>query len=105
MTEKIKKQAPEEVAYRIDVYLIKNNITTTKLRATRTLPSGDVTIQTTNEEEAEKLRGEEGWTKFLKSKAKLARKRYGIVTLEIPIAKIDLEKSGKDKRKNCLTKC
>ncbi len=56
----MKKQAPEEVAHRIDTYLAENNITATKLRAARTLPSGDIDIQTTNEEEAEKLRGEDG---------------------------------------------
>ena len=46
--EIMKKQAPEEVAHRIDAYLVENNITTTKLRAARTLPSGDIAIQTTN---------------------------------------------------------
>ena len=97
--EEMKKQAPREVAHRIDAYLIENNITTVKLRAARTLPSGDIAIQTTNEEEAEKLRGEDGWTKVLGSKAKLARKRYGIVALGIPIAKIDLEKVEEVKEK------
>ena len=97
--EEMKKQAPEEVAHRIDAYLIENNITTTNLRAARTLPSGDIAIQTTNEEEAEKLRGEDGWTKVLGSKAKLARKWYGIVALGIPIAKIDLEKAEETKEK------
>ncbi len=97
--EEMKKQAPKEVAHRIDAYLIENNITTTKLRAARTLPSGDIAIQTTNEEEAEKLRGEDGWTKVLGSKAKLARKRYGIVALGIPIAKIGLEKAEETKEK------
>ena len=42
--KEMKKQAPKEVAYRIDAYLIENNITTTKLCATRTLPSGDIAI-------------------------------------------------------------
>lgn len=60
--EGMRKQAPEEVAHMIDVYLIENNITATKLCAARTLPSGDVVIQTTNVEEAESLRGEDGWT-------------------------------------------
>ena len=55
-TEEMKKQAPEEVANRIDAYLMENNITTTKLRAARTLPSGDVAVQTTMAEEAKKLR-------------------------------------------------
>ncbi len=36
---------------------------------------------------------------MLESKAKLVRKRYGIVTLEIPIAKIDLEKVEEIKEK------
>ncbi len=95
----MKKQALKEVARRIDAYLIENNITTTKLRAAQTLPSGDIAIQTTNEEEAEKLRGEDGWTSVLGSKAKLARKRYAIVALGIPIAKIDLEKVEETKEK------
>ena len=45
---------------RINAYLVENNITTTKLRAAQTLPSGDIAIQTTNKKEAEKLRGENG---------------------------------------------
>ena len=56
----MKKQAPKEVSHRIDAYLIENNISTTKLCAPRTHPTGDIAIQTTNEEEAEKLRGEDG---------------------------------------------
>ncbi len=44
----MKKQAPEEVAYRIDAYLVENNITATKLRAAQTLLGGDIAIQTTN---------------------------------------------------------
>ncbi len=58
--EEIKKQAPEEVTYRIDAYLTENNITATKFCTARTLPSGDIAIQTTNEEEIEKLKGEDG---------------------------------------------
>ncbi len=58
--EEMKKQAPKEVVHRIDAYLVENNITATKLRTARTLPSGDIAIQTTNEEEAEKLIGEDG---------------------------------------------
>ena len=58
--EEMKKQAPKKVAHRIDAYLIENNIITTKLHAARTLPSGDIAIQTTNKKEAEKLREEDG---------------------------------------------
>ena len=97
--EEMKKQAPKEVAQRIDAYLIENNITTTRLRAARTLPSGDVAIQATTEEEAEKLRGEDGWNKVLGSKAKLARKNYGIVAMGISAAKIDQEKMEETKEK------
>lgn len=42
--EEMKKKAPEEVAHRIDTYLMVNNVTTMKLRAARTLPSRDVAI-------------------------------------------------------------
>ena len=97
--EIIKKQAPEEVLHRIDVYPIENNVTSIKLCTARTLPSGDITIQTTNKEKAVKLRGKDGWTKVLGSKAKLARKRYRIVVLGILIAKIDLEKAKETKEK------
>ncbi len=58
--EQMKKQAPEELANRIDAYLMENNITPTKLRAARTLPSGDIAIQTTNIEEVKKLRERNG---------------------------------------------
>ncbi len=98
----MKKQAPEEVAHRIDAYLIENNITTTKLCVAQTLPSRDIAIQTTNKEEAEKLGEEDGWPRMLGSKAELARKRYGIVALGIPIAKIDLEKAEETKE-NIIT--
>ncbi len=95
----MKKQAPKEVPNRIDVYLVENNITAIKLRTARTLPSGDINIQTTNEEETEKLRRENSRTKVLGSKAKLARKRYGIVALRILIAKIEIEKPEETKEK------
>ncbi len=97
--EEMKKQAFKEIARRIDTYLIENNITTTRLRIAQTLSSGNIAIQTTNKEKDEKLRGEDGWTKVLGSKAKLAWKRYGIVALGIPIAKIDLEKAEETKEK------
>ncbi len=90
---------PEEVTHRIDAYLLKNNIKAIKLRAAQTLPSGDIAIQTTNEELAEKLRRKNDWTKILGSKAKLAWKRYGIFALGIPIAKIDMEKPEETKEK------
>ncbi len=56
----MKKQAPKEVAHRINAYFTENNITTTKFRVAQTLPSRDIVIQTINKEEAEKLRGEDG---------------------------------------------
>lgn len=95
----MEKKAPEELAHRIDAYLMENHIITTKLRAARTLPSGDVAIQITNEEEAEKLRGEDGWTWVLGNKARLAWKLYGIVALGIPTAKIDLKKAEETEEK------
>ena len=49
LAEEMKKQALEEVAHRIDAYLMKNNIAITKLCAAQTLPSGDVAIQTVEE--------------------------------------------------------
>ena len=97
--EKMKKQAPEEVAYRIDAYLVENNITALKLRVAQTVPSGNIVIQTTNDEKAENLRMEDGLTKVLGSKAKLTRKQYGIVALGIPITKTDMEKPKEKKEK------
>ncbi len=97
--KEMEKLAPGEVANRIDVYLIENKITTTKLCSAQTLPNGDIAIQTANKEEAKKLRGEDSWTKVLRSKAKLTRKRYGSVALGILIAKIDLEKQKRQKKK------
>lgn len=69
--EEIRKQALEKIVYRINAYLIRNNITTTKLCAVLILPSKDVAIQTTSIDEAKKLREENNWTKVLESKAKL----------------------------------
>ncbi len=80
------------MAYKIDACLVENNITVIKLRAARTLPSGDIAIQTTNKREAKKLKGENGWVRVLENKAKLARKRYSIFAFGIPIEKIDMEK-------------
>lgn len=39
------------------------------------------------------MRGDNGWTKVLGNKAKLARRRYSIVTIRILIAKINLKKA------------
>lgn len=69
LAEMMKKQALEKIAHRIDIYLIENNITTTKLHATQTLLSGDIAIQIIDKKEAEKLREEDGWTKVLGNKA------------------------------------
>ena len=102
LSEMMKKQALEEVAQKIDVYFIEKNITITKFRTARTLPSGDIAIQTTKKEETETLRGKDSWTRILESKAKLARKRYRIVSLEILISKIDLEKA-KETKKEIIT--
>lgn len=96
----MKKQAPEKVVYKIDAYPIINNITTSKLCATQTLPNKNVAIQTISIDEAEKLREEDGWTKFLGSKAKLIQKRYGVVAFAIIMAKIDFKKIEETKRKH-----
>lgn len=101
--EEMKNQGPEEVAKRIDAYLMENNITTTKLRAARTLPSGDVALQTTNAEEAEKLRGRDGWIKVLGSKVKLPWERYGVVALGVSTVKMNLEKAEDMKEKLVTT--
>lgn len=69
--KKTRKQALEEVAYMIDAYLIKNNITTTKFCTAQILPSRDITIQTTSIKKAKKLRKEDGQIKVLGNKAKL----------------------------------
>ncbi len=42
----MKKQASEEVAPRIDDYLVENNTTAIKLREAQSLPSGDIAIPT-----------------------------------------------------------
>lgn len=60
LAKKIKNQAPKEVAHRIDIYLMENNIITTKLQAAQTLLSEDIGIQTTNKKNAKKLREEDG---------------------------------------------
>ena len=91
-TEEMKKQAPKEVAQRIDAYLIENNITTTRLHATLTLPSRDVAIQTRTKKEAEKLRREDGWTKVLGSKAKLVRKNMRLLQWEFLLQKLTWKK-------------
>lgn len=44
LAEKMKKQAPKKVAHKIDAYFIENNISTTKLYAVQTLPSGNIAI-------------------------------------------------------------
>lgn len=97
--EVMRKQAPEKVTYRIDVFLIENNITTTKFCAAQTLSSGDIAIWTTSIEKAEKLGEKDGWTKVLESKAKLTQKRYGVVALGMPTAKMEFEKMGETKEK------
>lgn len=43
-TKEMKKQTSEKIVHKIDVYLIKNNITTMKLCATQTLLSKNVVI-------------------------------------------------------------
>lgn len=73
--EEMKKQASEVVTHKSDAYLIKNNITITKLCAAQILPSRDVVIQTTNAEKVKNLKSKDGWTKVLGNKTKLLQKR------------------------------
>ena len=42
--EEMRKQALKEVVYRINAYLMENNIITTKLCVAQTLPSGEIAI-------------------------------------------------------------
>lgn len=42
--EEMKKQTPKKVAYRIDAYLIENNITIIKLHIAQNLLSGEIAI-------------------------------------------------------------
>ena len=98
-TEEIKKQTPEKVAHRINSYIVENNITAIKLRVAQTLLNREIAMETTDEKEAKKLKKEDGWTKRLGSKAKLVRKRYGIVALGILIAKIETEKAEEAKKR------
>lgn len=46
--------------HKIDAYLIKNNITITKLCIMQILPNKDVAIQTISIKEAKKLRKKDG---------------------------------------------
>lgn len=62
----------------------------------------DVAIQTSYEKKAEKLRGEDGWTKILRGKAKLTQKRYGVIALGFSTAKIDFKKT-KDIKEKVIT--
>lgn len=70
-TEMMKKQTLEKVAYRINAYFMENNIITTKLCMAQTLLNKNIIIQIINEEEVEKLRREDSWTKLLKTKVEL----------------------------------
>ncbi len=97
--EEMNKQAPEKMAYRIDAYLVENNITATKFYVAQTLPSQNIDQQRTNVAEAKKLKGEDGWTRMLGNNAKLTRKQYDIVALGIPIAKIEMKKLEEKKEK------
>lgn len=94
-----KKQAPKKGAHRIDAYLFKNNIIITKPQIAQTLLSDNISIQTINKKEAKKLRMKNDSIKVLGTKAKLAQKQYKIVALGIFIAKIDLKKVEKTKKK------
>lgn len=97
--KEMKKQTPKEIVHKIDMYFIKNNITTIKLCTVRILSNRDITIQTTSIEEAKKLRKEDNQTEILRNKAKLTQKQYKVVTFEISMAKIDFEKMEETKEK------
>lgn len=100
----MKKQAPEEVAHRIDAYLAENNITATKFRAARTLPSADIAIQTTNQEEAEKLRGEDSWIRVLESKARWRGSDSALLRWEF-LSQKSTWRNQRKRRKNSHAKC
>ena len=51
---------PRVLAEKVNQYIRNNKISTKDIRAARTLPSGDIAITTATEEEATKLREQEG---------------------------------------------
>lgn len=68
----IKKQIPRKVVYKINVYLIKSNITITKLRMAQTQIIRDIIIQITNKKKVMTLKKDNAQIKVLKSKKELA---------------------------------
>lgn len=59
LAEKMKKQTPKKVTYRIDTYFIEKNITTVKLCIAQILLSRDITILIISKKQTEKLRRED----------------------------------------------
>lgn len=52
----MKKQVCKKVMYRINVFLVENNIITTKFYKIKTLLSRDIIIETINKKEAKNLK-------------------------------------------------
>ncbi|KAL2045592.1 hypothetical protein N7G274_002020 [Stereocaulon virgatum] len=68
---------PRVLAEKVNQYIRNNEISTKDIRAARTLPSGDIAITTATEEEATKLREQDGWMSILSEKAKAVAQMYG----------------------------
>ncbi|KAL2047272.1 hypothetical protein N7G274_001291 [Stereocaulon virgatum] len=70
---------PRVLAEKVNQYTRNNEISTKDIRAARTLPSGDIAITTATEEEATKLREQDGWMSVLSEKAKAVAQMYGVL--------------------------
>ncbi|KAI4120970.1 MAG: hypothetical protein LQ347_006992 [Umbilicaria vellea] len=86
---------PRELAEKVNQYIRNNKISTKDIRAARTLPSGDIAITTATEEEATKLREQEGWMSVFSEKAKAVAQMYGVLVHGVRIKDLnttDMEK-------------
>ena len=86
---------PRVLAEKVNQYIRNNKISTKDIRAARTLPSGDIAITTATEEEATKLREQEGWMSVFSEKAKAVAQMYGVLVHGVRIKDLnatDMEK-------------
>lgn len=70
---------PAEIAKKVTTYISENKISDIPIRAAKCLPSGDIAIIAANQEEVEKLRGCETWTKAFSDEARQVAQTYGVL--------------------------
>ena len=90
----ILKEVPTDIV-RKDLNVRIESLGYHPIRAVKRLPSGDIAVLTTNNDETKKLRNDDRWTSVLGSDARMVTRTYGIMINEVRVSEFDMGEKEK----------